>query len=330
MKNINNNAGIIIPSPLPMPPLPVDKKKLNEGRRGSLDLNSNQNIKIIQNRNNSSSPKNQKNNTSPPKNQKNNISPPKNQKNNTSPPKNQKNNTSPPKNQKNNELNVNSDGNTKQKLILMKLKNIEGKDIDSNGLEMNNIDAHEEIERGSEGGYLSHHIKINKAKVQNKKIDKSNSRDKNGEDDKKQNNNENDDDDDDVEEKDEDDNTVKSKAYSVNSRGSQNTNNSKRISVGGKASIGALILRPQKLLSNIQQIKIAINHVCLAGAHYDVQRAEAVRAVESYSVLTDPESTPVTQFLVLFYDSNPLSFRGIYTVHPFTGKINNFISFRNN
>ena len=317
MKNINNNAGIIIPSPLPMPPLPVDKKKLNEGRRGSLDLNSNQNIKIIQKRNNSSSPKNQKNNISPPKNQKNNIS--------------------PPKNQKNNDLNVNSDGNTKQKLILMKLKNIEGKDIDSNGLEMNNIDAHEEIERGSEGGYLSHHIKVNKAKVQNKKIEKSNSRDKNGEDDKKQdnnnNNNENDDDDDEgnkEEEKDEDDNTVKSKAYSVNSRGSQNTNNSKRISVGGKASIGALILRPQKLLSNIQQIKIAINHVCLAGAHYDVQRAEAVRAVESYSVLTDPESTPVTQFLVLFYDSNPLSFRGIYTVHPFTGKINTFIYFRNN
>ena len=317
MKNINNNAGIIIPSPLPMPPLPVDKKKLNEGRRGSLDLNSNQNIKIIQKRNNSSSPKNQKNNTSPPKNQKNNIS--------------------PPKNQKNNDLNVNSDGNTKQKLILMKLKNIEGKDIDSNGLEMNNIDANEEIERGSEGGYLSHHIKVNKAKVQNKKTEKSNSRDKNGEDDKEQNNNnnnnENDDDDDEgnkEEEKDEDDNTVKSKAYSVNSRGSQNTNNSKRISVGGKASIGALILRPQKLLSNIQQIKIAINHVCLAGAHYDVQRAEAVRAVESYSVLTDPESTPVTQFLVLFYDSNPLSFRGIYTVHPFTGKINNFIKFRNN
>ena len=327
MKNINNNAGIIIPSPLPMPPLPVDKKKLSEGRRGSLDLNSNQNIKIIQKRNNSSSPKNQKNNTSPPKNQKNNISP----------PKNQKNNISPPKNQKNNDLNVNSDGNTKQKLILMKLKNIEGKDIDSNGLEMNNIDANEEIERGSEGGYLSHHIKVNKAKVQNKKTEKSNSRDKNGEDDKKQNNNnnnENDDDDDDEgnkeEEKDEDDNTVKSKAYSVNSRGSQNTNNSKRISVGGKASIGALILRPQKLLSNIQQIKIAINHVCLAGAHYDVQRAEAVRAVESYSVLTDPESTPVTQFLVLFYDSNPLSFRGIYTVHPFTGKTNTFIKFRNN
>ena len=317
MKNINNNAGIIIPSPLPMPPLPVDKKKINEGRRGSLDLNSNQNIKIIQKRNNSSSPKNQKNNISPPKNQKNNIS--------------------PPKNQKNNDLNVNSDGNTKQKLILMKLKNIEGKDIDSNGLEMNTIDANEEIERGSEGGYLSHHIKVNKAKVQNKKIEKSNSRDKNGEDDKKQdnnnNNNENDDDDDEgnkEEEKDEDDNTVKSKAYSVNSRGSQNTNNSKRISVGGKASIGALILRPQKLLSNIQQIKIAINHVCLAGAHYDVQRAEAVRAVESYSVLTDPESTPVTQFLVLFYDSNPLSFRGIYTVHPFTGKINTFIYFRNN
>ena len=282
-----------------MPPLPVDKKKINDGRRGSMDPNTNQNNKIIQNRNNSSPIKNQKNNLSPPKNYKN------------------------------------SEENSKQKSILIKLKNIEEKDEDNGVLGINKINTFEEVERGSEGGYLSHHIKVNKGKIQNQKLEKSNSQDKNEENDRKQIQSENENDDNDEkndkeEEKDEDDNTVKSRAYSVNSRASQNTNNSKRISVGGKASNGSFVLRPQKSLSNIQQIKNAINHVCLAGAHYDSQRAEAIRAVEYYSVLTDPESTPVTQFLVLFYDSNPLSFRGVYTVHPFTGKIISFFVYFQN
>ena len=303
-----------------MPPLPVDKKRMNDDRKGSLDPNTNQNNKIIQNRNNSS------------------------------PIKNQKNNLSPSKNRKNIDTNINSEENSKQKSILIKLKNIEEKDEDNSSLGINKKNTSEEVERGSEGvergsegGYLSHHhIKVNKGKIQNQKLEKSNSQDKNGENDEKQNqsknenenenddNNDNDEKNNKEEEKDEDDNTVKSKAYSVNSRASQNTNNSKRISVGGKASNGAFVLRPQKSLSNIQQIKNAINHVCLAGAHYDSQRAEAIRAVEYYSVLTDPESTPVTQFLVLFYDSNPLSFRGVYTVHPFTGKIISFFVYFQN
>ena len=292
---MHNNAVIQTPVSLPMPPLPADTKKSNEGRRGSLDSNSNQNMKNIPTK------KNQKNNLSPSRNQKKNVDSDTN---------------------KNSNLNL-INGKQQQQSLLNELNKIDGKEenIDDRAkVKIFSGDRNKEEEEGSgegeAGGYLSHHLQHRKEKVKSKntnsdninadKIKKYGDDDSNGNKSGNDNNN--------------DDNTVKSKAYSVNSRNSQNTNNSKRISVGGKSTPGLLITRPQKALSNIQQIKNAINHVCLAGAHYDIQRVEAVRAVESYSVLTDPESTPVTQFLVLFYHSESLSFRGVYAVHPFNGK----------
>ena len=124
--------------------------------------------------------------------------------------------------------------------------------------------------------------------------------------------------------------TVQSRQYSISSK-SHGSNQTKgresRASSVGRITPGTMA-RPQKALSNIQQVKNAINNVCLAGAHYDVQRTEALKAVESCScaVLTDPESVPITQFLVLFYHSKSLSFRGIYAVEPYDGKCNRHYS----
>lgn len=73
-----------------------------------------------------------------------------------------------------------------------------------------------------------------------------------------------------------------------------------------------------KTLSNIQQIKNAINLVCLAGGHFDVQRLEAVRAIETYSAGDD--AGPVTQMLVLVTSSKSPSFKALYAVHPLDGK----------
>jgi Microtubule-binding calmodulin-regulated spectrin-associated len=73
-----------------------------------------------------------------------------------------------------------------------------------------------------------------------------------------------------------------------------------------------------KTLSNLQQIKNAINLVCLAGGHFDVQRLEAVRAIETYSAGED--HGPVTQMLVLVTSSKSPSFKALYAVHPTDGR----------
>ena len=73
-----------------------------------------------------------------------------------------------------------------------------------------------------------------------------------------------------------------------------------------------------KILSNLQQIKNAINLVCLAGGHFDVQRLEAVRAIETYSAGED--QGPVTQMLVLVTSSKSPSFKALYAVHPLDGE----------
>lgn len=85
-------------------------------------------------------------------------------------------------------------------------------------------------------------------------------------------------------------------------------------------------------LSNQQQVKNAISNVCLAGGHYEGQRAEALGAIDYWhmgegaetrkrdlrgAVDTSP-TTAVTHFIILFYHSKSLAFRGIYAVDPFT------------
>lgn len=110
--------------------------------------------------------------------------------------------------------------------------------------------------------------------------------------------------------------TVRSRASSLSVR---STGSKGRSSSAGK---GGSSLVPfggrSKALSNIQQVKNAINLVCLAGGHFDVQRAEAVRAIELCS--TSDEDTSVTQVLVLVNNSKSLSFKALYAVHPIDGK----------
>lgn len=118
-----------------------------------------------------------------------------------------------------------------------------------------------------------------------------------------------------------DQNTVRSRAssFSVRSTGSKG-----RSSSAGK---GGSSLVPfggrSKALSNIQQVKNAINLVCLAGGHFDVQRAEAVRAIELCS--TADEDTCATQVLVLVNNSKSLSFKALYAVHPIDGMYINVV-----
>ena len=114
--------------------------------------------------------------------------------------------------------------------------------------------------------------------------------------------------------------TIQTYTTNNNNNNINSTNSNKRATSVGRSTPGRIINRPQKTLSNLQQVKNAINHVCLAGGHYETQRNEAVRAVETCSVLTDQESVPISQFLVLFFHSKSLSFRGIYAVHPLDGK----------
>jgi hypothetical protein len=134
----------------------------------------------------------------------------------------------------------------------------------------------------------------------------------------------------------EDQSTVRSKLTAVSTASAQTqqtnqTSGSRRASSTGHPGRPIpggqeLPSRPVKMLSNLQQVKNAINHVCLAGAHFDLQRGEAIRVVElsasgeqSGTAEEDPYS--VTQFILLFYHSKRLCFRGVYSVHPFSHEI---------
>jgi Microtubule-binding calmodulin-regulated spectrin-associated len=83
-----------------------------------------------------------------------------------------------------------------------------------------------------------------------------------------------------------------------------------------------------KALSNVQQIRNALSHVCMAGAHFDSQREEALGVIEKMSrqsetITAQPDdiNPAVTQFVILFFHSKSLSFRGIYAVDPVDGAL---------
>lgn len=88
-------------------------------------------------------------------------------------------------------------------------------------------------------------------------------------------------------------------------------------------------------LSNQQLIKNAISNVCLAGAHFEAQRVEAIQSIDYWhtgegaearrksigdAVVASPTAS-VAQFIILFFHSKSLSFRGLYAVDPYTGAI---------
>jgi hypothetical protein len=73
--------------------------------------------------------------------------------------------------------------------------------------------------------------------------------------------------------------------------------------------------------SNVQQVKNAVNNVCLAGSHHDAARQEALQLLDDCVSHGVPHPTidrrlPVSQFVILLFQSKSLAFRGIYATSP--------------
>ena len=158
-----------------------------------------------------------------------------------------------------------------------------------------------EIDRAADGGYLKQHMQHSKDPSTLQRRYSTNSRPSSGE-------NVN-------EDQEQDQGTVRSRAssFSVRSTGSKGRPSSTGRGASSLMPFGAR----SKALSNIQQVKNAINLVCLAGGHFDVQRAEALRAIELCS--TVDENVCVSQVLVLVSNSKSLSFKALYAVNPIDG-----------
>lgn len=165
-----------------------------------------------------------------------------------------------------------------------------------------------------DGGYLQHHV--TKAKDKDKErgshAPRSNSslRGRSGDKDNGLDEEEN--------EVDNEDATVRSRTSSLSLR-SAGTGNKGRAPSAGRAVPSASYGGRSKALSNLQQVRNAVNLVCLAGAHFDVQRIEAVRAIEQCS-MTVGDLPAVTQVLVLVSCSKSLSFKALYAVNPIDGE----------
>lgn len=89
-------------------------------------------------------------------------------------------------------------------------------------------------------------------------------------------------------------------------------------------------------LSNHQQVKNALNNICLAGSHHSAARKDALDAIDlamagqvihrddeeggaggdGYSYDVKKQSVTILHFLILFYHNKSLSFRGVYGVIP--------------
>ncbi len=76
--------------------------------------------------------------------------------------------------------------------------------------------------------------------------------------------------------------------------------------------------------SNYLSIKNALNSVCLAGTHFDEQRNCTLSILDLKANSNNNNnngSLQTTQFLILFHHSKCLSYKGLYEVCPYTGKI---------
>lgn len=175
---------------------------------------------------------------------------------------------------------------------------IEDEDIDDDDTQIAIDREQEGVPR--DGGYLKQHMQYKKDSSTRQRRHSTSSRQTLG--------------DDEEQEQEQDSGTVRSRAssFSVRSTGSKG-----RASSTGRSSSMVPFGGRSKALSNIQQVKNAINLVCLAGGHFDVQRAEAVRAIELCSTVDGDMC--VTQVLVLVSNSKSLSFKALYTVHPIDG-----------
>jgi hypothetical protein len=75
-------------------------------------------------------------------------------------------------------------------------------------------------------------------------------------------------------------------------------------------------------LSNLQQVRNALTHVCLAGVNLEATRGEALLAMDLAAGRGSgpaEESVGATQFVVMLYHSKTLAFRALYLVHPDSG-----------
>lgn len=74
--------------------------------------------------------------------------------------------------------------------------------------------------------------------------------------------------------------------------------------------------------SNYLSIKNALNSVCLAGTHFDEQRNYTLSILDLKANNNSNNGVlHTTQFLILFHHSKCLSYKGLYEVCPYTGKI---------
>lgn len=76
--------------------------------------------------------------------------------------------------------------------------------------------------------------------------------------------------------------------------------------------------------SNYLSIKNALNSVCLAGTHFDEQRNYTLSILDlkaNNNNNNNNGSLQTTQFLILFHHSKCLSYKGLYEVCPYSGKI---------
>ena len=67
------------------------------------------------------------------------------------------------------------------------------------------------------------------------------------------------------------------------------------------------------------QVKNALNNVCLAGSHYDVSRSEVMACIEDAGlkgVTVSDQRVPISQLIVLLFQSKSLAFRGVYGISP--------------
>jgi Microtubule-binding calmodulin-regulated spectrin-associated len=183
-------------------------------------------------------------------------------------------------------------------------------DNDIEGVDGEDDDTQIAIDRDQEGvprdgGYLKQHMQYKKESSTLQRRHSTNSRQTLADDDYDQGQ---------ELEQEQDSGTVRSRASSSSVR---STGSKGRASSTGRASSMVPFGGRSKALSNIQQVKNAINLVCLAGGHFDVQRAEAVRAIELCSTVDGDMC--VTQVLVLVSNSKSLSFKALYAVHPLDG-----------
>lgn len=94
--------------------------------------------------------------------------------------------------------------------------------------------------------------------------------------------------------------------------GLNDVNDESRISERQKVRGGSVkpaVIQPPRKVGNLQQVKNALNMLCLAGGHLEQSRKEALAALDHSCTIPD-----VKQFLIVLGDLLSLSYKGLYSL----------------